>query len=491
MSLATIAWYGKLPSHGDFLQRRAPEQFVSVWDDWLQRCLAHTREQLGSDWLQTYLTSPVWRFFLCDGVIGAASFAGVVLPSVDKVGRYFPLTIFTQLPSDLPPMAIAIHGRDWLRSIETIALGALENLDLRLEDFDAALEASADLLAQVEQYYGPSLDGQFPLGADYWRLPMSSSDRVAAALIDPLMAIARRTLQPMSLWWTDGSEQVAASCLLARALPEPARVTAMMDGAWSTAGWSGEFDDIVLARPLAAELSYEVKSAGCTDAGIRPMNQDRCLEHPNAGMWVVADGMGGHSRGEYASQLVVDVVRSTEPEATLSAALQSARVALARANADLMRAAVTGHHDQDHRSGSTVVLLTIRREQWGVLWAGDSRAYLLRNQELMALTRDHSNRAIQLPFDAARPAASTDEITRAVGGELLLQLDYNTGQICGGDRFLLCSDGLHGPLAHEQLRQILIEGGAAQAAAQLLIDSAIKAGSRDNVTALVIDVIVS
>lgn len=388
MSLASIAWYGKLPSHGDFLQRRAPEQFVSVWDDWLQRCLAHTREQLGSDWLQTYLHSPLWRFFLCDGVIGAASFAGVVLPSVDKVGRYFPLTIFTQLPSDLPPMAIAIHGREWLRSIETIALGALENSDLRLEDFDAALQASADLLCQVENYYGASLDAQFPVGADYWRLPMSSSDRVAAALIDPLMAIARRTLEPMSLWWTDGSEQVSASCLLARALPEPARVTAMMDGGWSTAGWSGDFDDIVLttstaAVPVAAAaapIRYEISSGARSDAGSRAMNQDRCLEHPDAGMWVVADGMGGHARGEYASQLVVDVIASTPAEATLSASLQSGRVALARANADLIRAALTVHHDQDCRSGSTVVLLTIRQQQWGVLWAGDSRAYLLRDR---------------------------------------------------------------------------------------------------------------
>jgi type VI secretion system protein ImpM len=489
MSLASIAWYGKLPSHGDFLQRRAPEPFVTVWDDWLQRCLAHSREQLGTDWLQTYLTSPVWRFFLCDGVIGAASFAGVVLPSVDRVGRYFPLTIFTQLPSDLPPMAIAIHGREWLRAIETIALAALENETLRLEDFDATLQASADLLEQVEHYYGANLDAEFPTGADYWRLPMASSDRVAAALIDPLMGIARRVLQPMSLWWTDGSEQVAASCLLARSLPEPARVTAMLDGSWSNAGWSGELHDVVRV-PVAApsELDYQLESAGRTEVGIRPTNQDRCLEHADAGMWVVADGMGGHSRGEYASQLVVDVIGSTAAEATLSASLQSARVALSRANADLIRAALTLHHDHD-RSGSTVVLLTIRQQQWGVLWAGDSRVYLLRHDELVALTRDHSNHAAEQPFDALHPAASTDEITRAVGGELLLQLDYNTGALQAGDRFLLCSDGLHGSLAHEQLREILIGDSDARATVDLLVEGAVKAGSRDNITALVVDVV--
>jgi type VI secretion system protein ImpM len=238
MSLATIGWYGKLPSHGDFLQRRVPEQFLMVWDDWLQRCIAHTREQLGSAWQQTYLTSPLWRFFLCDGVIGAASFAGVMLPSVDKVGRYFPLTIFTQLPSDLPPMAIAMQGRDWLRAIETIALSALENEHLLLADFDADIQASAALLQQVEHYHAAVLGARFPLGADHWRLPLACGDRLATALIDPLVALARRSLQPMSLWWTDGSEQVAASCLLARSLPEPPRFTAMLDGSWSVAGWS-------------------------------------------------------------------------------------------------------------------------------------------------------------------------------------------------------------------------------------------------------------
>lgn len=484
MGGATIAWYGKLPSHGDFLQRRVPEQFLSVWDDWLQRCVAHTKQQLGESWLQTYLTSPLWRFFLCDGVIGAASFAGVMLPSVDRVGRYFPLTIFTQLPSDLPPMAIAIHGRDWLRAIETIALGALENESLRLEDFDADLQASGELLEQVENYYGTSLGEQFPLGADYWRLPMASSDRVAAALIDPLLAVARRTLQPMSLWWTDGSEQLAASCLLARSLPEPSRVTAMMDGSWSGSGWSGEFDDLV--QTPSTEFTYEARSAARSDIGVRPANQDRHLQNTTAGMWVVADGMGGHSRGEYASQMVVDVIGSTQPEATLSAALQGARVALSRANADLIRSAVT--MQRTHRSGTTVVLLSIRQQQWGVLWAGDSRAYLLRNAQLTALTRDHSNLAIEQPFDAAHPAASGDEITRAVGGELLLQLDQNDGTLCPGDRFLLCSDGLHGSLAHEQLREILIRDCEPQAIVDQLVEGAIRAGSRDNITALVVDI---
>src|SRR5687767_4552269 len=114
----SIGWFGKLPSHGDFLQRRVPESFLNKWDAWLQECIAQSRAHLGDAWLDTYLTSPVWRFFLSQGVVGSSSFAGIVLPSVDRVGRYFPLTIFAELPADLSAIAVAIHGREWLKTVE-------------------------------------------------------------------------------------------------------------------------------------------------------------------------------------------------------------------------------------------------------------------------------------------------------------------------------------------------------------------------------------
>ncbi|MGH8176809.1 MAG: type VI secretion system-associated protein TagF [Steroidobacter sp.] len=485
MSGATIGWFGKLPSHGDFLQRRASEHFVRVWDSWLQSCVAHSRNQLGADWLQTYLTSPVWRFFLSDGVAGAASYAGVLLPSVDRVGRYFPLTVFAELPAALPPMAVAIHGREWLKEVEALALDALESEDFNIEDFDAALRSSAETLARIEQYYGVDLGEAFPESGRRWRLPMSSTDRMAAALIDPLMHLLGRRLQPLTVWWTDGSERVGASCLLSQSLPDAAQFIAMLDGEWASAGWNGEFGDLRIAA--AKEFHYRVSSAAVTDTGsVRAMNQDRVLDRPDAGVWVVADGMGGHSRGEYASQLIVDVLNSTEPAATLSAALESAREGLDRANDDLLRAAL--RVDGGDRSGSTVVVLCVRQFEWGVLWAGDSRAYLLRNGVLAALTRDHAA-SQEEAFDPTSPQASTGEITRAVGGHDDLVLDRATGHLYPGDRFLLCSDGLHGAVKHHDLAEILSKVQDASAAVAELLAQAISGGSRDNISALVVDVL--
>ncbi len=93
----TPAWYGKLPALGDFASRRLPPAFLADWDAWLQRGMAYSQQHLGSEWLDTYLTSNVWRFILAPGTLDSSTWAGIVLPSVDRVGRYFPLTICAAL----------------------------------------------------------------------------------------------------------------------------------------------------------------------------------------------------------------------------------------------------------------------------------------------------------------------------------------------------------------------------------------------------------
>ena len=108
-----VGIYGKLPSHGDFLRRRVPDDFVGVWDAWLQASIAASRSDLGSEWLNLYLTSPAWRFCCDAGVCGANACAGVMVPSVDRVGRYFPLTLVWSVPdgvTPLPSRAAATRG---------------------------------------------------------------------------------------------------------------------------------------------------------------------------------------------------------------------------------------------------------------------------------------------------------------------------------------------------------------------------------------------
>ena len=98
-----VGFYGKLPSHGDFLRRRVSDAFVDAWDAWLRECLAASRTALGARWLDVYLTSPAWRFVCAPGACGPAPVIGLLAPSVDQVGRYFPLTLVAELPDGRQP----------------------------------------------------------------------------------------------------------------------------------------------------------------------------------------------------------------------------------------------------------------------------------------------------------------------------------------------------------------------------------------------------
>ena len=100
-------FYGKLPELGDFVNRRLPQNFIDPWDSWLQQAIATSRDQLGGNWLNNYLTSPIWRFAVSSGVVGESPWCGLLMPSVDRVGRYFPLTLACVLDEDINLVSIA------------------------------------------------------------------------------------------------------------------------------------------------------------------------------------------------------------------------------------------------------------------------------------------------------------------------------------------------------------------------------------------------
>ncbi|GAA4346880.1 hypothetical protein GCM10023165_31720 [Variovorax defluvii] len=125
-------WFGKLPGMGDFAQRRMPVEFRDLWDRWLQAGLGRMRSRR-PDWTERYLRAPLWCFVLGEGVIGGRSWLGVMMPSVDGVGRYFPFTLAAELVSSrtaLEGEVLARTQRWWMLA----AQAALEGLE---HDFDA------------------------------------------------------------------------------------------------------------------------------------------------------------------------------------------------------------------------------------------------------------------------------------------------------------------------------------------------------------------
>lgn len=250
---SNIGFYGKLPCRGDFLQRRVPLPFVDVWDAWLQECLHASKEQLQDAWLDAYLTGPVWRFVLDAGVCGDSSYAGILVPSVDRVGRYFPLTVVTQLAAGHCPLDVACGASAWFEAAETLALDALEAEALDIDAFDESIAQLRDPLAPELAREATSLaralcDSTFPSQTARWHVPIESAQSLQRAINALAYREMSRGLKPLTLWWTEGSQALGASWLSLRGLPEASAFAAMLCGNWAASSWTS----VGAAVPLVA-----------------------------------------------------------------------------------------------------------------------------------------------------------------------------------------------------------------------------------------------
>ena len=232
------------------------------------------------------------------------------------------------------------------------------------------------------------------------------------------------------------------------------------------------------------------RSAARTHVGtVRRRNEDAVLERAEIGLWAVADGAGGHERGDYASSRIIAVLREVDAVRSGVSLVEEVRGRLAGVNSELrVRAATIG---PNALIGSTVAVLVIFDDQCCCLWAGDSRLYRMRAGQLRQLTRDQSHvqdlvdRGEILPeAAAAHPMANI--VTNLIGAFDRLVLEERRDRLQPGDILLLCSDGLSGALTDAEIVGILA-GSALPAAADRLIQRALDQGARDNVSAVVVE----
>jgi protein phosphatase/serine/threonine-protein phosphatase Stp1 len=217
------------------------------------------------------------------------------------------------------------------------------------------------------------------------------------------------------------------------------------------------------------------------------MNEDGYLNRPDLGLWVVADGAGGHQSGEVASAEVVAALQDITVGLSAGEMLQEVRGRLEAAHEKLRT--VSEQRGQGIMA-TTVVVLIARDDHFACLWAGDSPAYLLRGDVLTKITRDHSLVQDLVESGIITEAEAVNHrqaniITRAVGADQeSLELDKRTGPLMPGDRLLLCSDGLSKTLSAGEIAELLsLEDGAD---AERLVTAAIDARAIDNVTAITI-----
>ena len=147
---------GKIPSQGDFVHRRLPWEFIDAWDAWMQDGIGATRERLGENWLDYYLVAPVWRFLLTAGSCDNNAWLGLWFPSVDRVGRHFPLTVAVPLPAQQAHPALLIKLEAWLAGVEEAALAALdprltlEQLDTQIARLAAATQPDREKIVGLD-----------------------------------------------------------------------------------------------------------------------------------------------------------------------------------------------------------------------------------------------------------------------------------------------------------------------------------------------------
>jgi len=214
-------YFGKLPMRGDFIQRNLNPDFIQAWDTWLQNVIEASRNNLQDQWLNYYLVSPVWRYYfsLADGDI----YTGIVLPSVDKVGRYFPLTIAANIKNYPSVNSFIVQNAQWYDTLENLALRALDE-SISFEDFNTQIDSLLRSINITQQNRNLINEG--------FRVPLDTGTSVDSALALIAHQFPTELDLNRSYWWSNGSAHVSAHLFSCKGLPDDNIYTAMLDGRW-------------------------------------------------------------------------------------------------------------------------------------------------------------------------------------------------------------------------------------------------------------------
>ena len=228
-SAFAVGWYGKIPGSGDFIARRIPPSFREPWDRWLQQAMAGSQRRLGAGWRDAFLSMPAWRFVLGPGVLDGNAWAGLMVPSVDAVGRYFPLTIACALPSArLDPAATLLGAARWFDDVEAIALEAIA---------PGADTAAIDAALAQRRFEARWL--ALPEAGDVTPPTRGSQPQMLCLpLPHKAMPVSAQLREPSSAWLAEPSEVFDRALLLCESLPAGEQFCAMMDGHWVDHGWA-------------------------------------------------------------------------------------------------------------------------------------------------------------------------------------------------------------------------------------------------------------
>ena len=232
--MVTAGFYGKLPAHGDFIDRGLPGEFIQFWDQWLQAGMAGSQTVLKEQWLDAYRNGPAWNFVLSPGICGDLTWTGVIVPSVDKVGRYFPLTIAAGVVEPVVPPYFLVGGGEWHDAVALLAKSAIERQDVNANVFAEALSGATPLNV-MSAVKATESSGTVVQPENVVAMPLMYGSTPGQGLLAFTHRLLESTFRsPYALWWTHGVYPGAFAC---SALPPPESFGALLSDSAYAPGW--------------------------------------------------------------------------------------------------------------------------------------------------------------------------------------------------------------------------------------------------------------
>jgi type VI secretion system protein ImpM len=496
----SVGFFGKLPCNGDFLQRRVPQAFLEVWDPWLQECVHTSRQALQESWLSAYLTSPLWRFVLPSAVCGSGAYAGVLAPSVDRVGRYFPLTLVTQVDVDTCPLEFATQCAPWFEALESLVVTTMEASSIDLQWFDDRVASLVPQLDEAKQQSTRRLlelfeCSRFPEQGASWRAPLHTAAGLQAAINGFAYRDLAAQLRPASIWWTEGSAATAPSWLCLRGLPTPEHYGAMLSGQWTAHGWSdlGELGGVPApsVRPIARQETVEaaaqepvqslIPRVTLPEAQLTAIEANRAafVVRPDIGLWATVaidpvaasdTGTGTAAAEATAVRMIADALQQLAPAPSLTGLVESVRQTLAEVHGELRRLATRDVLRIE--SQASVVAMLAAGAECAFLSAGPVQKLRVRARVLESID------ATETPVDAAAGQDSgslMDLLTgsssepQGIGASGFLDLHMHYERLQREDQWILCARQTLGPVDLEQLAATAASGMPIRA--QVILDT--------------------
>ncbi|MBA8879729.1 type VI secretion system-associated protein TagF [Phyllobacterium myrsinacearum] len=452
-------YFGKVPSKGDFISRRLDRDVRLKLDQWLQPAMQSSREMLADEWMDLYLNAPIWRFYLEASICGPYPVVGMMIPSVDKAGRYFPFLVAAQIPDFPLSVASIARADDWLHSLEDVLLSVLED-EFDIDYFDHQLAKKAFDLDVIPASLSP----------------LGEPSSQAGAFAPLAAALAGSKSIPQSLWWTSGSDRRKPGMSLYPGWPAATAFASFFKDDTASSTFNDEF---ARARQSGQSLHNngmfseaqsvgEISVAGRSHRGtLAEQNTESFVFKLEKGLVSIADGTFGLSRSATISRFLLASLDSVPlPESVedalriLTDRLEDAKHALT----ERLDIAVAGLALQ---AGS--LSFVFRQRRFGLLVQGNVHCLLLRDGQVTELTdtalSKRSSSTLKLQLHAASATV--------------------TGDLMPGDRFLLMTANI----ARSVLDNIVSSFSGASRVESIvdrLVDDSLINGAEDNLTIVAI-----